>query len=233
MSFLASIAKAAIPAVAGLFGASKSADANKDFQKKFAKNAIQWKTQDALKAGIHPLFALGAPTMSPSSTVGDVGGAIADMGQDISRAIDVGGNEADRALHKLTLERAALENDKLRTEIAFNKSQIGPPSPVGSAALIPGQQQRSLNLKFMGQDIPLDPSTSNMEQFETRYGDEGPVAWSMPFGVLAADIKHNISRMTLPEIIRWIEAKTRVNPGQTFIPPGYSVSRGRYQPGRR
>lgn len=62
-------------------------------QKKFAQNAIQWKVADAIKAGIHPLYALGAETVSFQPTgVGSAdmafGKGIADAGQHLGRAVD-------------------------------------------------------------------------------------------------------------------------------------------------
>ena len=35
-------------------------------QYEFAQTSVQWKAEDARKAGLHPLFALGAPTQAPS-----------------------------------------------------------------------------------------------------------------------------------------------------------------------
>lgn len=56
-------------------------------QKKFAQNQIQWRVMDAEKAGIHPIYALGAsPIQYTPQAVGDVGSQLQQMGQDISRA---------------------------------------------------------------------------------------------------------------------------------------------------
>ena len=38
----------------------------RNFQREFAQNSIQWRAADAKKAGVHPLAALGASTHSPS-----------------------------------------------------------------------------------------------------------------------------------------------------------------------
>lgn len=43
--------------------------ANYNQSKEFAQNSIQWRVQDAIKAGVHPLYAMGAPTMSPSTAI--------------------------------------------------------------------------------------------------------------------------------------------------------------------
>lgn len=134
------------PAVAQAIGAVGGTLLNKLFpdksqqqmQEKFAKNAIQWKVQDALKAGIHPLYAMGANTMSYSPTsVGD-NGSFAAMGADLGRAVAAGDTQSGRAIDgtigKLALERAGLENDLLRAQIASTRvrtmaPQVGPAMP--------------------------------------------------------------------------------------------------------
>lgn len=64
---------------------------NYNAQKEFAQNSIQWKTQDAKNAGIHPLYALGnnASSYTPSSYIPsdrapqvDVAGAMSLLGQE-------------------------------------------------------------------------------------------------------------------------------------------------------
>lgn len=116
----------AIGGIASSFLGKSAADKQGDLQKKFAKNAIQWKVKDAEKAGIHPLYALGANTVSYNPvSVGqpDLGA----MGQDIGGAIDrvsTGPEKAGGALGALALERAGLENDLLRAQIARAKINI-------------------------------------------------------------------------------------------------------------
>ena len=117
-----------------LFGKNKEIE----MQKKFAKNGIQWKVEDAKKAGIHPLYALGANTMSYSPVgVGDSFGWLSDMGQNIDRAREAASGRESRgitaALEKLSLEKAGLENDLLRSEIRKNNAQIGPAMPGGAS----------------------------------------------------------------------------------------------------
>lgn len=130
----------------------QSADDNRDFERANYRHAIQWRVQDAQKAGIHPLYALGAPTFSsnPQYITSDFGG----LGQDISRSIEANRDAQERAVarkdalvtsaaqaaaDKLTLENMGLQNDLLRSQIArLNSAQIGPPAPpltMGSMAL--------------------------------------------------------------------------------------------------
>lgn len=140
---------AAVGAGASLYGARKSqkannkqADKNVKYQKQFAQQGIQWKVDDAKKAGIHPLFALGAQTHSFTPTqVGDsMGPALASAGQDISRAMYQSASQEDRqaikAASALSLEKAGLENDLLRLQIAkLAGGQVGPPVPTGAQSL--------------------------------------------------------------------------------------------------
>lgn len=111
-----------------LVGAGASlwgADEDRKMQEKFAKNGIQWKVADAEKAGVHPLFALGASTSQYSPVgVGDAGTHLAQTGQDVGRAIDATSPKSQRldaytqAVQKLTLDKMGLENQLLASKIA-------------------------------------------------------------------------------------------------------------------
>jgi hypothetical protein len=112
-------------------------EANRALQREFATSGIQWKVEDAKKAGIHPLYALGAPTMSPSiQTMQDpMGSAISSMGQDLSRAVAATAAPEARNLgvmEGLAVERAGLQNELLRSQIARLNSQVGPGVPTVS-----------------------------------------------------------------------------------------------------
>lgn len=128
----------------GLLGsraAERQQNINWDKQKTFAKKAIQWKVEDAKKAGLHPLFALGANTNSfqPISVGDSMGPALQQAGQDISRAMyansDPGTRGDVKVMAALALEKAGLENDLLRAQIAKLSGQVGPPVPTGMQSL--------------------------------------------------------------------------------------------------
>lgn len=95
-------------------------------QKEFAQSGIQWKVQDAEKAGIHPLYALGANTTSYQPT--NVGGGAADFsflgdaGQNIGRAINATRSTPAQALAlqatKTQIEGLQLDNELKRTQLA-------------------------------------------------------------------------------------------------------------------
>ena len=95
MSFLSGLIGGLGSIVGGLFNKDE-ADKNRAFQLAAAKNSIQWRVQDAQKAGVHPLYALGAPTFSPSPVMSGLGDSIANAGQDISRAVEATADNPER-----------------------------------------------------------------------------------------------------------------------------------------
>jgi len=183
-------------------------------QREFAQNGIRWKVADAQAAGLHPLAALGAQTSSFSNVVGSDGlkSDFSGLGQDIGRAIDAGstssertnrlGGAVEKAATALTLEKSALENDLLRTQIAKQRAQIGPPfpSPVplpqpGPDRSVSGFAVKDDDLKQKPEDYPqtgivrpfgyplrANPWFSDGQQFEDRYGDS-EIGSTIKFGV--------------------------------------------------
>jgi hypothetical protein len=88
-------------ALLGAKSQESASDKNTQYQKEFAQKGIQWKVEDAKKAGIHPLAALGANTTSYSpSYVGSnhLPNALAKTGQDISGAVSRTMNKGQRTL---------------------------------------------------------------------------------------------------------------------------------------
>jgi len=112
-------------------------------QKRLAQEGIQWRVADAKKAGIHPLYALGAPTMSWGGSFG--GGSPSSIGQDLSRAITAGQTAMERRreaaaaimradaaeqreaeAHDSRMATADVERQLLLNQIARMNSQVGP-----------------------------------------------------------------------------------------------------------
>lgn len=130
----------------GLFGKSQ-ADKQAKLQKEFAQKGIQWKVEDARKAGISPIYALGAQTNSYQPvSVGDPVGAFANAGQDIGRAISASSTASDKAnaftiaSQRLSLENMELQNKLLASNIAKNNASITPSMPgLDTRYLIDGQ----------------------------------------------------------------------------------------------
>lgn len=135
-------------------------------QREFAQKGIQWKVADANKAGVHPLFALGANTMSyqPSSVGGtDLGDTMASMGANIDRSRAAASDAPARGIvAKLALERAGLENDLLRAQIASEQRRSLPPH-VGPA-------MPQVNSPLGSWDVsPFTPA----QDAENQYGEIG------------------------------------------------------------
>jgi len=132
----------------GILG-NKAKDKEYAHQKEFAQSGIQWKVEDAKKAGIAPLAALGANTISyaPQAIGGSGDYGVGAAGQDISRAIDAGrtpGQRVDaytRTVQALELERGSLQNELLRSQIAkLNQPGHGPGIGVDAEGYtLPGQ----------------------------------------------------------------------------------------------
>lgn len=125
-----------------IFG-NKAAEDQADLQREFAQNGIRWKVNDAIKAGIHPLYALGAQTTAYSPVT--VGGADwGGVGQNIGSAIDSMRTPAEKAdgftktVQGLTLQKMGLENELLASQVRLvNQPARGPGMP--GTRMIDGQ----------------------------------------------------------------------------------------------
>lgn len=154
--------------------------ANLAAQKEFAQHGLRWKTEDASRAGVHPLFALGAPSVSFSpSFVGSnsvasvsqhdpsMGNAIAQGGADIGRAIMATSTDDEKmrfvneSIAALQLERGSLENELLRTQIRRLTTAGMPSFPASNGG---GSITSPLGA------VPLGPHTSAQDVTD-EYGE--------------------------------------------------------------
>lgn len=95
-------------------------------QKEFAQNGIRWKVADAKAAGIHPLAALGAQTMSYSPQAvshSNYAQTLGQMGQNIGRAIQAKFSKEEREAADLQLDNARLENEYKRAQVNYVNAQ--------------------------------------------------------------------------------------------------------------
>lgn len=131
----------------------------------FAQNSIRYRVDDARRAGIHPLAALGAVGASytptnivggelPQSTGGGrAGSMLSDMGQDISRAISATRTQDERIMsafeeqrQKQMLQRGDLENLLLASQLArLQRDQVGPGMPANVGVIRPGLFEQKPN----------------------------------------------------------------------------------------
>lgn len=151
----------------GYFGQQEATQKNIDMQRDFAQHGIQWKVEDAARAGINPLYALGASTSSPGFTIAP-NDHLADMahnlGQDISRSVGSTMSAEDRAkrdaMDKLNLERVSLQNDLLRHQIAAVRQPENPPLPIDGSVSgvhdVMKSRRSPESVVFGDRNIPLD-----------------------------------------------------------------------------
>lgn len=168
-SIIKAVAPSLISTVAGGILNDRSAkNANEqsaDVSREFAQSGIQWRVQDARKAGIHPLAAMGIPLSSgPSATIGgtDWSSALGNMGQDISRAAGAVQTPKERqkaaVLDGLKLERASLENELLRSQIASTNRASNPPLP--STSTLSGDPTAQTGLTAGTRTVPVEVSSA-------------------------------------------------------------------------
>lgn len=166
----------------------KNAERNIKLQKDFAQKGIQWKAADALKAGIHPLYAMGAQTnaFAPVSVGDSLGPAISSAGQDIGRAVSTGMTAPDKAskiVQALSVERAGLENELLRSQIRQINAAGSPPG-------MPTLGNNADPIVVGGKEVSRSPLFSDAATFQQRYGE--PAEWIMAAPIAAADFVRSL-----------------------------------------
>lgn len=142
---------------------------NEALQREFAQMGVRWRVEDAKAAGLHPLYALSSggaafapnPVVMPAMDVGAGGkGYLAQMGQDLSRAISATQTPEQRAVQEaqLTVLQAQARKDLAQAayydRLAPAGGQVGPGMPSVSSppfteqGIIPGSEH--VSTEFMG-----------------------------------------------------------------------------------
>lgn len=128
---LGTIVGAAIGAGASMLGSKKAAKSASDqammnylMQKEFAQSGIQWRVEDAKKAGLHPLYALGGSgaAFSPNPIVQSDGGLEA-AGQAVGQAVSKGLDPMQRKIAEAELQRLVAAADKDFAQAALARSE--------------------------------------------------------------------------------------------------------------
>lgn len=198
---LGSLISAGASLIGGLFGNQQKKEGQEreiELQKEFAQNGLRWKVEDAQRAGIHPLAALGSSGAQYSPVgLGDNDSAAigSSIGQDLSGAINATRTAPERAtalgskMEALGLERAGLENELLRAQILDITRPRVPPFPMADGAYnMPGQPASGVT-KVAGVPVKHDSGWSDAQDVEDRYGDLVQMVYGA--GVLGADgLKH-------------------------------------------
>lgn len=250
---LGSLIAAGASLAGGLLGKS-SADAAREsqenmaaqniaLQREFAQNGIQWKVEDAKKAGIHPIYALGGSTSSfspvSSSFTADTSmpNALAAAGQDIGRAVNATRTQSDRvdaftkATQTLGLERAQLENEILRTDLASKTGRLRqaatPPFPAAAQPyLIPGQTESGLT-----KSKPLEVTPGASQQPQSEGGAITDVGYARTktgwAPVPSKDVKERIEDAFIPETLWSIRNNILPSVGANMSPPPFKAPPGK------
>ena len=205
----------AVSGILGVGAADDATDAQKDmaednikYQKEFAQKGIRWKVADAKKAGVHPLYALGANTVSFTPQYLDFkpNTALADMskklGQDLGRVITSVQNIKERKINvgiaeeKLKQSKIKTEADQMLLNSEKKRLQVGAGPPMadvepykmGGVETVPVQRPASPK-GSPHQEVGDLPGTS----FVKFAGGVMPVPGSA--------MKQNIEDMAVPEIL--------------------------------
>lgn len=128
-----------------------------EYQKALHQNQIQWRVQDALKAGVHPMAALGLSSMSfspvSSSSMPGYDNWLGEIGQNVDRAIQQGKSAEERKqaqalqdrLMNIQIRKGEADADLAETEASaaryrLQREMFPAPPPVNSpVGLISGQ----------------------------------------------------------------------------------------------
>lgn len=138
--------------------ARAAAKKNAALQKEFAQHGIRWKIEDAKRAGIHPLAALGTQTQSFQPTyMGDqpstIGSDLSNLGQDVSRAMIAKATPEEQTLAKMQIQSAQLDiegkalDNQLRASQLQKLNSAPPPLPSAMGNTIPGQGNSGFTVK--------------------------------------------------------------------------------------
>lgn len=213
-----------------------NAQQDRALQKEFAQSGIQWKVEDAKKAGIHPIYGLGAQTASytpvnvaftPETGLAD---GISRAGQSVGRAIEAGmaprtkNDHFIEASQKLTLQKMGLENELLASQIRTINQPGTPPG-------IPRATQRNL-LDGQGNtaDIserPLERTVSPSGSPHLEPGAVSDVGWARTstgaVPVPSKDVKERIEDNIFQEVSHFVRNNILPNLGSRASKPTWKA----------
>lgn len=160
--------------------------ANMRQQMELARHGIRMRVEDAKESGIHPLYAIGAPSISWTPV--PVGGAPATdyadqfgkMGQDLTRAFAASESapakiSSIQRAQQTTSNNLDLENKKLRNDLLKIQIQkaTAPGNPPGVAfPVAEGKGEDNPSMMIGGSRVAEDPGWSPAKTAADRWGDE-------------------------------------------------------------
>jgi hypothetical protein len=165
----------------GIKSQESANDQNIKMQREFAQKGIRWKVSDAKKAGIHPLYALGASTHMPTASIkgsqdairsaGDRLGNIADGHTRRIKGLTEKNLEADIALKMARASEVAKRAQKLNSQQDFDllsAEKLDNPKPRMKL-----HKKRQPIDTVIGRLLPdTKPGYIDADRIPDRYGDE-------------------------------------------------------------
>lgn len=164
--------------VGGMFG-DDDAKANRATQVALAKNSVKLRVDDAKRSGVHPLYALGAPTMSfnPVSS---------PMGQSIQNATSKIGNAISTTYEK---QLQAKNLDNIQADIDLKKAQtmnfVSEYKKSSNLSRTNDTGRTAGSSRIAGDNVKHSKNWDDAQKIEDRYGDL--VSWLYGLGVVTAD----------------------------------------------
>lgn len=207
------------------------------FQQNLATHGVRWRVEDVKAAMIHPAVALG---MQPGSASGaSLGFAevpaqewLGKSGHSIQRAAQATSTSEERAYNKalatLSLERAGLQNDLLRSQIArLQADQVGPPM-VDPAN--PGVRQFGTSDVPSVTERPLERTAGARGASHQEPGSITELGFARtPTGfapVPSKDVKERIEDNLVPEMMWAYRNNLLPNVGAGYPPPETWLPKG-------
>lgn len=164
--------------------AQKQYDQNIALQKEFAQNSMQWRVDDAKKAGLHPMAALGiqGSSFTPLQTIGyaqdnsasNLMNAISDMGQSVNYAsTKAKDNQQQQVAVRLAQEGVELQNEGLRLDNEYKRWQLLQAMETGTSQALrsPAAPSTSENRLIPGQGDSPAPvrKADTVDTGESKY----------------------------------------------------------------
>lgn len=200
---------AGLSALGSLFGRREDRKAQEDanaqnvaYQREFAQHGVSWRVEDAKRAGLHPLFALGGSGAAFSPSVQPV-----MTGQNLSRAAQAVGDfigQREIMAAQLDAMKAAAAKDYAMAAAADSET-----ARMRQSQVVPVAQSFGVGdpRHAMSSDLELD----GQPNARLSAGSPLPPVETLP-GYLTSDVKPGFSRFVVPGL------------GEILLPSASSMS---------
>lgn len=195
----------------GLLGQKNQAaiaQKNIDEQRDFAQHGIEWKVDDAKRAGINPLAALGAQTSSFSNIVGD---------NSLASGVSAAGQDLGRAANALTSKET--KADQLNEKLLEAKIKNVEADTVTKMALASQTAVRHGQPGTVSVPLPNGDPRGPVKRLTQRFIDDSGRIWTLPSGDASTAMQNLATApMSIP-IGGNLVLQNAGDPTQTIVPP--------------